>query len=74
MSNEYEYSLYAIDAYYGLSLVYRDTNRWTLLLEIADEANKKYATSNDDHVLEMLTNIASLRDIAIKNIERETVE
>ena len=72
--NEYEYSLYAIDAYYGLSLVYRDTNRWTLLLEIADEANKKYATSNDDHVLEMLTNIASLRDIAIKNIKQETVE
>ena len=72
--NEYKYSRYAVDAYYGLSLVYRDINRWALLLEIADEANKKYATSNDDHVLEMLTNIASLRDIAIKNIKQETVE
>ena len=72
--NEYKYSRYAVDAHYGLSLVYRDTNRWTLLLEIADEAKKKYATSNDDHVLEMLTNIASLRDSAIKNIEGETVE
>ena len=72
--DEYKYSQYAIDAYYGLSLVYRDTNRWALLLEIADEANKKYATSDDDHILEMLTNIASLRDIAMKNIKQETVE
>ncbi|RKU23812.1 hypothetical protein C6503_02395 [Candidatus Poribacteria bacterium] len=68
--NEYfKDSQYTVDAYYGLALVYRGTNRWTLLLEIADEANKKYATSNDDHVLEMLTNIAPLRDIAIKNIK-----
>ena len=72
--NQYKYSRYAVDAYYGLSLVYRDTNRWALLLEIADEANKKYATSNDDHALEMLTNIAALKDIAIKNIKQETKE
>ena len=69
--NEYKYSRYAVDAYYGLSLVYRDTNRWALLLEIADEVKKKYATSNEDYTLEMLTNIASLRDIAIKNIKQE---
>ena len=73
--NEYfKDNQYAVDAYYGLALVYRDTNRWTLLLEIADEVNEKYATSDADYVLEMLTNIASLRDIAIKNIEQETVE
>ena len=72
--NEYKYNRYAVDAYYGLSRVYRDTKRWKLLLEIADEVNKKYATSDDDHILEMLTNIASLRDIAIKKIKQETVE
>lgn len=72
--NEYENSQHAVDAYYGLGLVYRDTSRWTLVLEIADEAKKKYETSADDHVRDTLMKIASLRDIAIKNIEQETVE
>ncbi len=61
-------------AYYALARVYLDTGRWALVLEIADEAKKKYATSDDGHVLETLTNIASLRDTATKNIERRTVE
>ena len=74
MINEYENSQYVVDAYYGLGLIYRDTSRWTLLLEIADEAEKKYATSDDHRVLEVLTKIASFRDLAIKNIESETVE
>lgn len=72
--NEHQNSLYAVDAYYGLALVYRDTSSWTLLLEVADEAKKKYATSADDHILETLTNITSLRDIAIKNKASGTVE
>ena len=73
--NEYfKDSQYVVDAYYGLALVYRDTNRWALLLEIADETNEKYATSDNEHILETLTNIALLRDIAIKRIKQETVE
>ena len=60
--------------YYGLALIYRDTSRWTLLLEVADEAKEKYATSDDGRVRETLTKIASLRDTAIKNLERKTVE
>ena len=72
--NEYKYNRSAVDAYYGLSLVYQDTNRWKLLLEIADEANKEYAATVDDHVIETLASIAALRDIAIKNRELETVE
>ena len=71
---EYEYSQYVVDAYYGLALVYRDTSRWMLLLEVADEVKKKYTTSDDDHVREVLTKIASLRDTAAKNRERETVD
>ena len=72
--NEYKYGKYVVDAYYGLARVYRDTSRWTLLLEVADEVKKKYATSDDNHVREVLTKIASLRDTAIKNRERETVD
>ena len=72
--NEYENSQYAVDAYHGLALVYRDTSRWTLLLEIADTANKKYTTSDNDRVLEILAKIALLRDVAIKNIASETVK
>ena len=69
--NEYKYSRYAVDAYYGLALVYHDTSSWTLLLEVADEAKKEYATSEDEHILETLTNISSLRDIAIKSRAKE---
>ena len=68
--NEYK----NVSAYYGLARVYHDTSRWALLLEIADEANKEYATSDDKHVLDTLTTIASLRDIAIKNIDPEVVK
>ena len=72
--NEYKYGKYVVDAYYGLARGYRDTSRWTLLLEVADEVKKKYATSDDNHVREVLTKIALLRDTAIKNRERETVD
>ena len=72
--NEYKYSQYVLDAYYGLALVYRDTSRWTLLLEVADEAKEKYATNDGDRVREVLTKIVSLRDTAIKNIDQKTVE
>ena len=72
--NEYENSQYVVDAYYGLGLIYRDTSRWTLLLEVTDVAKKKYTTSDNDRILEILAKIASLRDVAIKNIEPETVE
>ena len=61
-------------AFYALARVYLDTGRWALVLEVADETNKKYATSDNDRVREVLTKIASLRDTAIQNIERETVE
>ena len=72
--NEYKDGQYAVDAYYGLALVYRDTSRWVLLLEVADEVKGKYKTSDDEHVLETLANIASLRDIAIKNIKPKVVK
>ena len=61
-------------AFYALARVYFDTGRWALVLEVADEAERKYATGDDDRVRDALMNIASLRNIAIKNIERETVE
>ena len=68
--NEYENSRYAADAYYGLVLVYRDTSRWSLLLEIADEANNKYATSADERVRQTLRDIALIRDNVIKDMEK----
>lgn len=64
----------APQALYALARVYLDTGKWSLVLEIADEANEKYAASDDDRVREALMKIASLKNTAIKNIERETVE
>ena len=61
-------------AFYALARAYLDTGKWSLVLEVADEANKKYAARDDDRVLDTLMKIASIRDIAVENIDRETVE
>lgn len=71
---EYGESPNAVEAYYGLALAYRDaaqkqgdTEKWPLVLAIAEEANDKYASSDDELVLRTLGHIESIKATAIEN-------
>lgn len=64
----------AIEAYYGLALAYRDaaqkqnqTDKWPLILELVDEANTKFAGSDDELVLKTLGHIELVKATAIEN-------
>ena len=64
----------AIEAYYGLALAYRDaaqkqnqTDKWPLILELVDEANSKFAGSEDELVLKTLGHIELVKATAIEN-------
>ena len=65
---EYTDSPNAIESYYGLTIIYRDTGRWSRVLEIADGANRIYATSDNNLILQTLRHIQLVRELAIKNI------
>ena len=71
---DYAESPNAVEAYYGLALAYRDaaqkhgdTEKWPLVLQIAEEANDKYATSEDELVLRTLGHIELIKATAIEN-------
>lgn len=64
----------AVEAYYGLALAYRDaaqkqndTEKWPLILQLADEASDKYASSDDDLVLKTLGHIDLIKATAVEN-------
>lgn len=75
---EYGDSPNAVEAYYGLALAYRDaaqkhedTEKWPLVLQITDEANNKYAGSEDELVLRTLGHIELIKATAIENTSEE---
>ena len=75
---DYAESPNAVEAYYGLALAYRDaaqkhgdTEKWPLVLQIADEANDKYARSNNELVLRTLGHIELIKATAIENTSEE---
>ena len=75
---EYANSPNAVEAYYGLALAYRDaaqkhgdTEKWPLVLQIAEEANDKYASSEDELVLRTLGHIELIKATAIENTSEE---
>ena len=68
----------AVEAYYGLALAYRDaaqkqddTEKWPLILQLADEANDKYASSDNELVLKTLGHIDLIKATAIENTGEE---
>ena len=76
--SDYAESPNAVEAYYGLALAYRDaaqkhddTEKWPLVLQIADEANDKYASSDDELVLRTLGHIELIKATAIENTSEE---
>ncbi len=75
---DYTDSPNAVEAYYGLALAYRDaaqkqnaTDKWPLILQLADEASDKYASSDDELVLKTLGHIDLIKATAIENSSEE---
>ncbi len=75
---DYTDSPNAVEAYYGLALAYRDaaqkqddTAKWPLILQLADEANDKYASSDNELVLKTLGHIDLIKATAIENTGEE---
>ena len=75
---DYADSPNAVEAYYGLALAYRDaaqkqddTEKWPLILQLADEANDKYASSDNELVLKTLGHIDLIKATAIENTGEE---
>ena len=76
--SDYADSPNAVEAYYGLALAYRDAaqkqndmEKWPLILQLADEASDKYASSDNDLVLKTLGHIDLIKATAIENSGEE---
>ena len=84
MLSEYAESPNAVEAYYGLSLAYRDMadmamkqgdeSKWAKVLEVADAANEKYASSDDEGVKRTLGHIDLVKATAIEKQGLESEE
>ena len=78
---DYAQSPNAIEAYYGLVLVYRDaaqkqgdTSKWALVLQTAEAASADFADSDDELVQRTLGNIDLIRATALENTNADDVE
>ena len=72
--SDYTDSPNTIEAYYGLALAYRDAaqkqnnmEKWPLIFPLVDEANEKFASSEDELVLRVLGQIELIKATAIEN-------
>ncbi len=72
--SEYENSPNAIEAYYGLALAYRDaaqkhgdTEKWPLVMQVAEQANEKYMASDNEPIQRTLGQIELIKVTAIEN-------
>ena len=71
----------AIEAYYGLTLVYQDaaekhgdTSKWALVIQTADAANEQFADSSDAVVLQTLGNIDLLKAAALEKTDVDDID
>ena len=71
---DYPDSPNTVEAYYGLALAYRDaaqnqndTEKWTLILALVDEAHDKFGSSDDEQALKALGQIELIKATAIEN-------
>ena len=68
----YRESDYAIKAYHGMAVAYRDwaqehgdNSKWWLAIKTVEEANEKYADSTDEVVREILGRMKPIKDSAL---------
>lgn len=71
----------AIEAYFGLVLVYQDaaqkhgdTSKWPLILQVADQANEKFAGSDDSAILHTLGRIDLVKVTALENTNPDDID
>ena len=71
----------AIDAYYGLVLLYRDaaqkqgdTSKWSLVMQTAEAANQAFADSTDAQILKTLGHIELIKATAIENTNADDID
>ena len=71
----------AIDAYFGLVLLYQDaaqkrgdTAKWSLILQTADAASEKFADSSEEAILETLGRIDLIKAVALENTNADDVD
>ena len=79
--DEYGDTPNAIEAYYGLALVYQDaaqkhgdTTKWSLVVQTADAATEKFANSSEELVLQTLGQIDLIKATALENINADDIE
>lgn len=71
----------AIEAYYGLALVYQDaaqkhgdTSKWALVQQTADAANEQFGDSSDELVLRTLGQIDLIKAAALENTNPDDID
>ncbi len=71
----------AIEAYFGLVLVYQDaaqkrgdTSQWSLVIQTAEAASNHFADSNDEMILRNLSRIDLIKAIALENTDPDNIE
>ena len=71
----------AIDAYFGLVLLYRDaaqkqgdTSKWSLVMQTANSASQAFADSTDEQVLRTLGRIELIKATAIENTDADDID
>ena len=82
--SEYTDSPNAIEAYFGLVLVYQDAaqtaqkrgdiTKWPLVIQTADAASNQYANSSDQTVLRTLGRIDLIKAIAFENTNADDID
>ena len=79
--NEHPDSPNAIEAYFGLVLVYQDaaqkhgdTSKWPLVIQTADAATNQYVDSSDETVLRTLGRIDLIKAIALENTNADDID
>ena len=78
MITDYANSPNIVEAYYGLALAYRDAaqkqndaEKWPLILQLADEASEKFASSDNEGILKTLGHIDLIKATAIESSSEE---
>lgn len=78
---EHQDSPNAIEAYFGLVLVYQDaaqkrgdTSKWSLVIQTADAASDYFASSSDETILKTLGRIDLIKAIALENTDADNID
>lgn len=71
----------AIEAYFGLVLLYQDaaqergdTAKWSLIIQTADAASEKFAGSSEELVLQTLGRIDLIKAVALEKVDADDID